>query len=94
LPRDAPLIDLLAQYIKIFGDTGGNVFQQIVNFNKFIIELIDFFLDHALNITQGGFGFSLIMYTFIIKILIFPLFEGQLTTSAKMSKVQPRVRYI
>ena len=76
LPRDAPLIDLLDQYIKIYSETGSDIFQQIVNTNKFIIELIDFFLDHALNITQGGFGFSLIIYTFIVKSLIFPLFEG------------------
>ena len=51
LPRDAPLIDLLDQYIKIFTNTGSDVFQQIINFNKFIIELIDFFLDHSLNLT-------------------------------------------
>lgn len=27
LPRDAPLIDLLDQYIKIFNNTGSDVFQ-------------------------------------------------------------------
>ena len=50
LPRDAPLIKILERFIDVFSETGGDVFQQVVNFNKLIIELIDFFLEHAVHL--------------------------------------------
>jgi YidC/Oxa1 family membrane protein insertase len=94
LPRDAPLIDLLKMYIDTFDKTGSDVFQQVVNVNKLLIELIDYFLEHAIHLEQGSFGVSLMIYTFIIKLFIFPLYEEQLRSNARMTKIEPSVRYL
>jgi YidC/Oxa1 family membrane protein insertase len=59
-----------------------------------LIELIDYALINAFHLTHDEFGVSLIIYTFIVKLFIFPLYEGQLRSSAKMTKVAPRVRRI
>lgn len=39
----------------------------------------------------GGFGLSLIIFTCFVKLLIFPLYEGQLRSTAKQQKVQPKI---
>ena len=39
----------------------------------------------------GGFGLSLILFTCLVKLIIFPVYEGQLRSTAVMQKVQPRV---
>jgi len=58
-----------------------------VNVNKLFIELIDSSLESTLGTDAGGFGFALILYTCLIKTLIYPLYEGQLRATARMRKV-------
>jgi YidC/Oxa1 family membrane protein insertase len=65
-----------------------------VNVNKFFIEFIDANLENTLGTDAGGFGFSLILYTCLIKTLLYPLYEGQLRATARMRKVQPVMREI
>lgn len=66
----------------------------MVNFNKLFIELIDSSLEHYLNMNTNAFGLSLILYTCLIKTLIYPLYEGQLRSTARMRKVQPIMKEI
>ena len=84
----------IPDYGKIFSETGFDVFQQLVNLNKLLIELIDSSLEHVLHMDTNGFGLSLILYTCLIKSLIYPLYEGQLRSTARMRKVQPMMREI
>lgn len=84
----------IPDYGQIFAETGFDVFQQLVNVNKFFIEFIDANLENTLGTDAGGFGFSLILYTCLIKTLLYPLYEGQLRSTARMRKVQPVMREI
>lgn len=59
-------------YSQAFADTGFDVFQQLINVNKFTIEFIDYCLDSAFG--SGDFGYSIIIYTLIVKALLYPLY--------------------
>ena len=59
------------------------MFQQIVNLNKLIIELLD--------VVTDNFGLSIILYTLIIKAFLFPLYYSQMESSARMQAVQPKM---
>ena len=84
----------IPDYGQIFGETGFDLFQQLVNVNKLCIELIDSSLEHYLGVNMNAFGLSLIIYTCVIKTLIYPLYEGQLRSTARMRKVQPVMKEI
>lgn len=84
----------IPDYSKIISETGFDVFQQLVNLNKLLIELIDSSLEHVLHLNTDAFGLSIIMYTCLIKTLIYPLYEGQLRSTARMRKIQPKMKEI
>lgn len=84
----------IPDYGQIFSDTGFDVFQQLVNVNKLFIELIDSTFENDFGLSANAFGFALIVYTVAIKTLIYPLYEGQLRSTARMRKVQPVMREI
>ena len=62
--------------------------------NKLLIELLDATLEQDLGVQANAFGLSLILYTCLVKTLIYPLYEGQLRSTARMRKVQPVMREI
>lgn len=86
LPPDFP------DYGKIFAETGFDVFQQIINVNKFVIELIDAGLLYGFD--SDDFGFSIIIFTFITKAFLYPLYFGQTKASARTMQLQPKIRAI
>lgn len=84
----------IPDYSQIFADTGLDVFQQLVNLNKLLIEVLDSSFEHYFDLSTNAFGLSLILYTCLVKTLIYPLYEGQLRSTARMRKVQPLMREI
>lgn len=72
---EVALGDSFPDYTNIFKETGFHPFEQLVNVNKFLIEVIDFGLDQFFGQGAGDFGISLVIYTLFIKILIFPSYE-------------------
>jgi len=68
-------------------------FDPIVNFNAGVIAGIDDVIEATLNV-QNTFGFAILGYTFLIKLLTFPLNQGALRTGALMQLIQPKIKMI
>jgi YidC/Oxa1 family membrane protein insertase len=58
---------------------------------KILVKPINWALSKLGNLL-GNFGLGILALTFIIKLLMFPLFNKQYASQAKMKKVQPKVK--
>ncbi|MDP9727902.1 YidC/Oxa1 family membrane protein insertase [Alicyclobacillus tolerans] len=68
------------------GDWPHNAWGDIL---KFVSSVLDFFAKHA-----GGYGISLLIVTFIVRLIIFPLMINQLRSMRKMQELQPQMQKI
>jgi len=66
-----------------------------VNFNAGIIAGIDDVIEEKLGLTNAGtFGFAIILYTALIKVITFPLNQTSLRSNAMMQLLQPKIAQI
>jgi len=72
---------------------GGDFFDPWVNFNAGIIAGIDEVIENKLML-PNTFGFAIIIYTFAIKLLTYPLNATSLRSNAMMQLLQPKVKQI
>eukprot|EP00438_Fugacium_kawagutii_P015968 Skav227105 [mRNA] locus=scaffold199:233538:241840:+ [translate_table: standard] len=63
-----------------------------VGFQKEIIKSIDAMLRE--NGVEQAFGWTIVLYTALIKVLFFPLQQGQLKSTSMMQLLQPKVKEI
>jgi len=74
-------------------NSGGDLFEPLVQFNAGIIAGIDNVVEEQLRI-PNSFGFAIIFYTLLIKLLTFPLNQTSLRSSAIMQLIRPKVEQI
>jgi len=68
-------------------------FSPIVDFNIGVIDGLDSVIEEKLGLTNT-FGFAIIFYTALTKLVLFPLNQTALRTNALMQLVQPKVKQI
>lgn len=71
----------------------GDWFEPLVKFNAGIIAGIDGTIEDGLKI-PNSFGFAIVFYTALIKLITFPLNQSALRTNAIMMLIKPKIEQI
>ncbi|CAJ1392995.1 unnamed protein product [Effrenium voratum] len=70
--------------------SGGDWFEPLIQFNAGIIAGIDGVIEDQLHV-PNSFGFAIISYTLLIKVLTYPLNQAALRSAAIMQLIKPKI---
>lgn len=70
---------------------GNNLFASLV---QLLSNTIEFFYGLTVNVGIPSYGLAIILFTVVIKIILFPLTAVQVKSTRKMQEVQPKIKEI